>query len=296
MTDRVLGTVEAPVGGATLVGVGGIHGNEPAGVRALETVLAELGRPGGGLARGRFIALAGNRLALEAGVRYIDRDLNRIWNAGDAGDDVEGVERAELLALLDGYRRDSSAPPYLIDLHTTSGSAPPFVVVAEGCSSRDFAQALPAPLVFALSSQIPGTLVEYLAGGGWTGVGFESGSHQGVVSVEFAVAALWIALEAAGLLERGDRRSAAARRRLAAAARGLPGAIEVFHHHPIAGNGVFRMRPGYRSFQRIEAGEVLATEGGAEIHTPSAARLLMPLYQRAGREGFFLARDVGRGT
>ena len=81
MTDRVIGTVEAPAGGATLVGVGGIHGNEPAGVRALETVLAELGRPDGGLSRGRFIALAGNRPALDAGVRYIDRDLNRIWSA-----------------------------------------------------------------------------------------------------------------------------------------------------------------------------------------------------------------------
>ena len=126
MTDRVLGTIEAPAGrGTTLVGVGGIHGNEPAGVRALENVLAELGRPGGGLSRGRFIAIAGNRPALDAGVRYIDRDLNRIWNAGDGRDDVEGSERAELLELLDGYRRASAGPPHLIDLHTTSGSAPP---------------------------------------------------------------------------------------------------------------------------------------------------------------------------
>ena len=296
MTDRVIGTVEAPAGGATLVGVGGIHGNEPAGVRALETVLAELGRPDGGLSRGRFIALAGNRPALDAGVRYIDRDLNRIWSAVDGRDDIEGAERGELLELLDGYRRSSAAPRHLVDLHTTSGSAPPFVVVAEGRRSRDFARTLPAPLVIALSSQIPGTLVEYLAGEGWTSVGFESGSHQGVGSVELAVAALWIVLEAAGLLETGDTRSAAARDRLAAASRGLPGAVEVFHHHPIAGNGEFRMHSGYRSFQRVDAGEVLAAEGEAEIRAPSAARLLMPLYQRAGREGFFLARPVRRGA
>lgn len=295
MTDRVLGTIEAPAGGGmTLVGVGGIHGNEPAGVRALETVLAELGRPGGGLSRGRFIAIAGNRPALDAGVRYINRDLNRIWNAGDGRDDVEGAERGELLELLDGYRRASAGPPHLIDLHTTSGSAPPFVVVAGGRRSRDFARALPAPLVLALSSQIPGTLVEHLAGEGWTSIGFESGSHKGIVSVEFAVAALWIALEATGLLEPGDTRSAEARDRLAAASRGLPGAVEVFHHHPIAGNGVFRMHPGYRSFQRVDAGEALATEGEAEIRSPSGGRLLMPLYQRAGREGFFLARPVRR--
>lgn len=295
MTDRVLGIIEAAAGGGTtLVGVGGIHGNEPAGVRALETVLAELGRPGGGLSRGRFIALAGNRPALDAGVRYIDRDLNRIWNARGSRDDVEGAERGELLALLDGYRRGSAGPPHLVDLHTTSGSAPPFVVVAAGRRSRDFARALPAPLVLALSSQIPGTLVEYLAGEGWTSIGFESGSHRGIVSVEFAVAALWIALEAAGLLGPGDARSAEARDRLAAASRGLPGAVEVFHHHPVAGNGVFRMHPGYRSFQGVDAGEALATEGEAEIRSPSGGQLLMPLYQRAGREGFFLAHPVHR--
>ena len=295
MTDRVLGTVEAPAGGGTtLVGIGGIHGNEPAGIRALETVLAELGRPGGGLSRGRFVALAGNRPALDAGVRYVDRDLNRIWRAGDGRDDVEGAERGELLALLDRYRRASAGPPHLVDLHTTSGSAPPFVVVAEGGRSRDFARALPAPLVLALSSQIPGTLVEYVAREGWTGIGFESGSHRGVDSVEFAVAALWIVLDAAGLLERGDTRSAEARDRLQAASRGLPGAIEVFHHHPVAGNGEFRMRPGYRSFQRVDAGEVLATEGGALVRSPSGGRLLMPLYQPAGREGFFLAHPVRR--
>ena len=295
MTDRVLGIVEAPPGGgATLVGIGGIHGNEPAGVQALETVLAELGRPRSGLSRGRFIALAGNRPALRAGVRYIDRDLNRIWRAGNGRDDTEGAERGELLALLDGYRRGSPAPHHLVDLHTTSGSAPPFVVVAEGRRNRDFARALPAPLVLALSSQIPGTLVECLAREGWTSIGFESGSHKGVESVEIAVAALWIVLEAAGLLEPGDTRSAEARDRLAAASRGLPGAVEVFHHHPIAGNGVFRMRSGYRSFQRVDAGEALATEGGAEIRSPSGGRLLMPLYQRAGREGFFLAHPARR--
>ena len=56
------------------------------------------------------------------------------------------------------------------------------------------------------------------------------------------------------------------------------------------------MHSGYRSFQRVDAGEVLAAEGEAEIRAPSAARLLMPLYQRAGREGFFLARPVRRGA
>ncbi len=298
--DRIVGSVTAPAGpGPTLIGIGGIHGNEPAGLRALEAVLAELREPGRGLVGGRFIALAGNRPALRAGVRYVDRDLNRIWAEGDELDDVEGRERGELLSFLEGFRRESPASTLLVDLHTTSGSAPPFVVVGDGCASRELALALPAPLVLALSTEIRGTLVEYLAREGWTSVGFESGSHHGVESVALSTAALWLLLGASGLLARGDRRVAEARRHLKAAAEGLPRAVEVFHHHPVSGETEFRMYPGYRSFQPVEEGELLATEGSDEVRAPASGRLLMPLYQRTGGEGFFLARVVplasGRG-
>ena len=291
--DRILGSAAAPgAAGPTLIAIGGIHGNEPAGVRALEVVLTELGKPGRGLHRGRFIALAGNRPALEAGVRYVDRDLNRIWTEGDEVEDVEARERSELRALLEALRRESPASTLLVDLHTTSGSAPPFVVVGDGRASRELALALAVPLVLALPTEIRGTLVDHLDRAGWTNVGFESGSHLGLESVALATAALWLLLGVAGLLDPGDRRVVAARRHLEAAAEGFPRAVEVFHHHPIAAERQFRMRPGYRSFLPVEAGELLGTEGLDEIRAPASGQLLMPLYQRAGSEGFFLTRAV----
>ena len=74
---RVLGRVAAPDPGPTLFVVGGLHGNEPAGLLGLERVFARLGEVG--LARGEFVGLAGNLEALAAGRRYIEEDLNRIW-------------------------------------------------------------------------------------------------------------------------------------------------------------------------------------------------------------------------
>ena len=51
-----------------VVCVCGIHGNEPAGLRAAERVLADLERRGAAL-RGDFVAIAGNLGALAAGRR-----------------------------------------------------------------------------------------------------------------------------------------------------------------------------------------------------------------------------------
>ncbi len=123
-------------------------------------------------------------------------------------------------------------------------------------------------------------------------LGFESGSHLGVDSVALATAALWLLLGATGLVDPGDRRVVEARTRLETASEGFPRAVEVFHHHSLNGEVDFRMLPGFQSFQAVEEGELLATEGPDRVHAPANGRLLMPLYQPTGGEGFFLARAV----
>ncbi len=292
MIERLLGTVEAPREGPTVVGLGGLHGNEPAGVRALEAVLSELRHSGrGGLSRGRFIALTGNRPALEENVRFLERDLNRIWFDPEVAD-TEGREQAELLEILDEIRARSSGPVYIIDLHTTSGNAPPFAVIGDTLGNRRFGGVLPVPLVLGLSDQIQGTLLEYLDRQGWVSVGFESGSHLGADSIVMASSAVWLLIHSIGLLESDDPRVPGARTALTLAADGFPRAVEVFHRHPVGPEHSFRMLPGFRSFQSVRKGELLAKERDVEVRAPEAGRLLMPLYQPRGGDGFFLARVV----
>ena len=81
-TNRIIGSFEGDEG-PLIIAIGGMHGNEPAGVKAISIVLDELQQAAKNQAdfrfNGTFIGLLGNEKAVEAGVRYIDKDLNRLW-------------------------------------------------------------------------------------------------------------------------------------------------------------------------------------------------------------------------
>jgi succinylglutamate desuccinylase len=52
------------------------------------------------------------------------------------------------------------------------------------------------------------------------------------------------------------------------------------------------MDPGYENFQAIQRGQRVAVDRDGDIGSPSTGRILMPLYQGLGEDGFFVARDV----
>lgn len=286
---RILYHIRAPEPGPTLVGVGGLHGNEPAGVKALQAVGASLAR--GGAERGEFVAVTGNTGALARGVRYLDRDLNRIWSGGsEAG--AEARERDELVRVLGEVRDRARGPVFVLDLHTTSGEAPPFTAVRDRPSDLVLAGHLPVPMVLGLVEALQGTMVLALARAGVPGLAFEAGNHDDRGSEQRAADALWLLLGAHGIVSAERRRTLEARERLAAAARGYPRALKVVHTHPVSEDHDFRMRPGFRSFQEVREGEPLADDRRGEIRAPSSGRVVMPLYQPRGSEGFFLGRPV----
>ena len=109
---RELGRVRGRSAGPTLICVGGVHGNEPAGVRALDEILEALGSRSDAVS-GEFVALAGNRTALAHGRRFMGRDLNRAWSADrvsalrNGGSVDPSPEDAEQLELLDALERRS---------------------------------------------------------------------------------------------------------------------------------------------------------------------------------------------
>jgi succinylglutamate desuccinylase len=55
------------------------------------------------------------------------------------------------------------------------------------------------------------------------------------------------------------------------------------------------MLPGFKSFERVVQGQLLAlggAHGQREIRSPLGGILIMPRYQGQGQDGFFLARPV----
>ncbi|HHJ50479.1 MAG TPA: succinylglutamate desuccinylase, partial [Phaeodactylibacter sp.] len=81
--ERVIGRYTGKEKGPLLICFGGMHGNEPAGVRALEIMfkmleVEPLSNPDFSF-KGRLLGLRGNLRALQAKKRYIVKDLNRQW-------------------------------------------------------------------------------------------------------------------------------------------------------------------------------------------------------------------------
>lgn len=68
--------------------------------------------------------------------------------------------------------------------------------------------------------------------------------------------------------------------------------MEVGYRHVIAPEDGFQMEPGFRNFQPIRRGQVLAKDRSGKIEARETSLILMPLYQTLGDDGFFLGRDV----
>lgn len=308
---RVLGTVSGSEPGPLLIAIGGLHGNEPDGVHAARLVLEALGAHRA-LRRGRFVALCGNRAALLRGLRYVDRDLNRMWtDAALSGRDgavtpAESREAAELLAILDELLGEGFPEVCLVDLHSTSAGGAPFVVVADTIQNRRLALAFQVPVLLGLEERVEGTLLSWFSERGHVSICLEGGENRHESTRSHHEAALWVALVTLGMVAPEDvpaptPEEAAAgllppRERLRAAARGLPRVIEVSYREGIAPGESFTMRPGHRNFERVHGGQELAeTRIGRSVQAvaaPFTGWLLMPRYQGQGDDGFFLGREV----
>ena len=117
--SRIIGKIQGKASGPTIVFFAGIHGNEPAGVHALEKVFREL------LAddiKGIVYGITGNLKALEANQRYLEEDLNRIWTKerikvlkNKINLNIEEKEQKELFDILKDILKSNTCLLYTSD-------------------------------------------------------------------------------------------------------------------------------------------------------------------------------------
>lgn len=303
--ERVLGRCGGH--GPTLLVIAGVHGNEPAGILGLDRVFARLcpEDPAEGEAirrqmSGRMVGLAGNLAALAEGRRYLHEDLNRLWlpdRLARVRSDVavlatEDRELRDLDRELTNVLESATGPVYTLDLHTISGPGPAFTVLDDTLRNRTFALELGVPIVLGIEEEVSGTLMHHLSDQGVTAVGFESGQHESPDAVERAEAAIWLAMAAAGVLPVDFPEVSAARDRLARDSARLPEVVEVRDRHHIEPGDRFKMLPGFAGFRRVKKGQTLGSDIHGPVRAPEDGRLLMPLYQEQGNDGFFLVRSV----
>jgi succinylglutamate desuccinylase len=299
LPDRVIASLGSTERGDTLIVVGGVHGNEPAGWEASRRVASALADRAAHIA-GRVTFITGNRRALALRRRFVDRDLNRAWTtpvverirAEGPGNSAEDLEQADLIRELDELVATSSGTTWLLDLHTTSAMGGAFSTVADALPARELALRLPVPLVLGLEEMVDGTLHDWIGEHGVVTVAFESGQHAEPAAVDRAEAAIWLILEATGLIHPTHLPEAgAARKLLARDSVGLPAALEMRYRHPVDRADAFVMAPGWTNFQPVRKGETLAEDSGGPVRSPERGRMLMPLYQEQGEDGFFVVRE-----
>ena len=307
--ERIIGRYEGKDKGPLLICFGSIHGNEPAGTKALELMFKMLEvepitNPSFNF-KGRLLGLRGNLRAIEAGKRYLKKDLNRQWTVENVnrimqanlrGLEAEDLEIREIMELINEERATYQPTKIiLLDLHTTTAFGGIFTVVTDDAESLKIGIELHAPVIRGLLKGIKGTSLHYFnqenIGIPTTAVCFESGQHNEQLSINRAIAAITNCMRTIGCVRAADVENQHDKL-LMEFSKGLPKVSQLIMTHAIKESDEFVMRAGYKNFHTVKQGESVADDKKGSIKIVKDGLLLMPLYQKQGDDGFFLIESV----
>jgi len=298
---HLIGSFVGDSDGPTLIAIGSLHGNEPAGVLALEDVALRIEVLQENL-RGRVFLIAGNMRALEKHVRFIDDDLNRSWTWRNMssngrfqfGTCSEGHELSELDRLIDSILITARNEVYVIDLHSTSAGGVPFATVGDTIRNRNFARKFPITTLLGIEENLDGTMLEYLNNAGAVTLGFEGGKHDSPETVENHIAFTMLALVNADILQSTEITDLHRHYNRLSATAGRSRFYEVLYRHAITEDDEFKMKPGFTNFDRVVEGQIIAADKKGPVKSPMNGLMLMPLYQKLGEDGFFIGRHIAK--
>ena len=296
--ERIIGELGEKNSGPLLIFIGGLHGNEAMGVEALEHVF---GAPEvvTRFSNGRAIALRGNLEALKLNVRFLDFDLNRMWDVKHfkRAHDYQVHELKELQALrevIEAEMEGHEGPIFLFDLHTTSAPTIPFIVTKSVPENQGLLSSFNLPYITGLHGHLDGTMLEWMCEKGYCGMAFEAGQHHSKTSWIKHEAFVKLAMHVSGVLKLGSDEEQEVRQRLADELAPAHAHFELIKRYKIGPDEAFKMEPGFSNFQRIFKGEVLATNQKGDIVSELDGNIFMPLYQKQGSDGFFIIQPCAK--
>jgi succinylglutamate desuccinylase len=307
MEQRIIGQFTGDATGPSLICIGGMHGNEPAGIAAIEEVLrlleTEKRDNPGFIYQGSFLGIRGNLEALRQKKRFIDRDLNRMLSIEEINQ-IKGQppalllqEEKECLELLDliASSIQEYQPPLtlILDLHTTTASGGIFSIAAEDEMSLTLAKGLHIPVILGIASGLKGTTIDYFNRPEEQRycVVLEAGQHDDPQSVDRTVSAIINCMRALHSVDpkHVDHRHDGLLMRLG---ENLPKVTRLIYHYKIQPEERFIMKEGYQNFDIIKRGDQLATNQYGPVLSTHDGLILMPKYQLLGDDGFFIVEEI----
>ncbi|GBD44618.1 Succinylglutamate desuccinylase [bacterium HR40] len=245
-----------------------VHGNEPAGAAAL-LQLCELGiRP----ARGRLTLCFANPQAYAAydpsrpaQARFLDEDLNRLWDDNLLDRPAASRERARARQLRSLVRQVD----FLLDLHSMQVPGEPLLLCHPTAKAVAFALRLgiPATVVSDPGHESGRRLIDYSAFADPERPGIalllEAGCHRQRRTVETALAAVLRFLDVCGILDPADAA------RFAPRPWGREPRLVRVEERVTVRRGPFRLVEPAASLRIVpRAGTTIAFDGGRAVRTP----------------------------
>ncbi|MDX1638926.1 MAG: succinylglutamate desuccinylase/aspartoacylase family protein [Balneolaceae bacterium] len=300
--SRIIGRIDGTDDGPTVIVVAGIHGNEPAGIHALDDLFEKLEGQNEQF-RGKLVGIRANQRALFEGVRFVDEDMNRIWFPSiidkirrSAVEELHSSERIEIKELLNVISREipeqSDYPVIFVDVHSFSAQGEMFAITARKENHVELLSSMHVPMIFGIEEALRGTALRYFQDVGFITFALEGGNHQNKLTITNNMAALMLLLAHAGNLPPSAMPDYGKyHEHLQLQNRQLPTSVEFVYQHIIEEGDRFEMRPGYTNFQPVKKGEWLANDKNGQIRAQCDGFILMPLYQKQGDDGFFIVRE-----
>lgn len=299
---RLLGHYTQFHEGPLFVVVAGIHGNETAGIYALERVFQTLKQIAPEF-KGSVCGIAGNLTAINQHRRFLHMDLNRQWypekiarlhqTDKKALTLVEDIQQKELLTLLKRvWKRHAHQEIVMLDLHTTSAHGGAYNIITQVPKSKEIGMACQLPVILGMENMLQGTTMNYFNDLNLPSLCLEAGQHDDPKSIDLMEAVIWETLHHLGCIHKQALPNWSFDQTLAHAVQPHhPKVVRFIYRHAITAEDQFTMRPGYKNFQRIQKGEVLADDKNGPVISRWDARILMPLYQKQGEDGFFIVEE-----
>lgn len=298
--QRIIGQYGNYNNGKLFIIFASIHGNEKAGYHALNKLFDFL-KSNQVAFEGKIVGLLGNMSAFELNQRFIHKDLNRQWYATKIIklsalpygllNTSEDIEQKQLLDAIQNtiQQQDDKEDILMLDLHTTSASGACMSITNTHKDSVEFAKLFPSPVIDKMTATISGTTLEYFDRLNIPGIAFESGQHDDPNSTERSFAALISLFLGLKIIDKKYAKKFSENiENLRKYNEKLPYVSEVKYHHLIEDEDEFVMKKGYSNFQEIKEGELLAKDKNGDILSPINGKILMPLYQNKGNDGFFI--------
>lgn len=300
VTQRIISQIDGRQPGPCLIFFAGIHGNEPSGIFALKQVFQEINSLSTSI-NGKVYAIAGNLPALELRQRFCAVDLNRIWTPGhikalESGSfqpkNEDEKQQLSIYMEINQILEKERGPFYFFDLHTTSSSTNPFIVVNDSLLNRKFTNLYPLPSILGIEEYLEGPLLSYINELGYVSFGFEAGQHDAPESIENHKIFIILSLVFAGVIGKDCILFDDYYEKWKALNPNIQDFYEIYERYAVGQSENFVMKPGFANFQKITKGDELAESNGTTIKAEKNAIIFMPLYQAKGHDGYFLIKPI----